>query len=110
MQVSSEQPIALTEQALKHLKRLREDSGSDSLLLRVGVKSGGCSGLSYAMDFEEQSAISKEDTVVEYEGFKLVTDAMSLLYLFGKPISHLIMQSTTQKVATRSIVCSPLLM
>ena len=39
--------------------------------------------MSYTMDFEEEQAIQKDDTVVEYEGFKLVTDAMSLLYLFG---------------------------
>ena len=37
--------ITLTEAALTHLKRLRDDSGSDRLLLRMGVKSGGCSGI-----------------------------------------------------------------
>ena len=78
-------PISLSEDALRHLKRLREDSGGQELLLRVGVKSGGCSGMSYTMDFEEGAQISKEDTVMEYEGFKLVSDAMSLLYLFGEP-------------------------
>ena len=36
--------ITLTDAALTHLKRLRDDSGSDQLLLRMGVKSGGCSG------------------------------------------------------------------
>lgn len=36
--------ITLTDAALAHLKRLRDDSGSDKLLLRMGVKSGGCSG------------------------------------------------------------------
>ena len=37
--------ITLTDAALTHLKRLRDDSGSDRLLLRMGVKSGGCSGI-----------------------------------------------------------------
>lgn len=54
------------------------------MLLRVGVKSGGCSGLSYTMDFEEQAAIGQDDTIIAYEGFRIVTDAMSLLYLFGR--------------------------
>ena len=78
------QPISLSEDALRHLRRLREDSGGEELLLRVGVKAGGCSGMSYTMDFEDGSKITKEDTVMEYEGFRLVSDGMSLLYLFGK--------------------------
>ncbi len=62
----------------------REDSGGDELLLRVGVKAGGCSGMSYTMDFETEAKIGQDDTVIEYDGFKLVSDAMSLLYLFGE--------------------------
>ena len=82
-----EKPINLSDQALQHLKKLREESGGQELLLRVGVKSGGCSGLSYTMDFEEQAAISKDDTIIAFEGFKIVTDAMSLLYLFGSSLT-----------------------
>ena len=41
--------------------------------------------MSYTMDFEDGGKITKEDTIMEYEGFRLVSDAMSLLYLFGKP-------------------------
>ena len=41
--------------------------------------------MSYTMDFENGGKITKEDTIMEYEGFRLVSDAMSLLYLFGKP-------------------------
>jgi iron-sulfur cluster assembly protein len=62
----------------------REDSGGEELLLRVGVKAGGCSGMSYTMDFENDAKIGQDDTVIEYDGFKLVSDAMSLLYLFGE--------------------------
>ena len=54
------------------------------MLLRVGVKSGGCSGMSYTMDFEDGANVGKDDSVIEHEGFKLVCDSMSLLYLFGK--------------------------
>ncbi|KAK9845859.1 hypothetical protein WJX81_004463 [Elliptochloris bilobata] len=50
----------------------------------MGVKSGGCSGMSYHMDFEEEANVREEDAVMEYEGgFRLVCDAKSLLYLFG---------------------------
>jgi iron-sulfur cluster assembly protein len=40
------QPITLTDAALAHLKKLRAESGDAQLLLRMGVKSGGCSGMS----------------------------------------------------------------
>lgn len=39
-------PITLTDAALAHLTKLRDESGDDRLLLRMGVKSGGCSGMS----------------------------------------------------------------
>ncbi|PSC67830.1 iron-sulfur cluster assembly [Micractinium conductrix] len=76
--------ITLTDRALEHLTKLRSDSGGEKLLLRMGVKSGGCSGMSYVMDFESEENIKPDDAVMEYEGgFKLVTDPKSLLYLFG---------------------------
>lgn len=41
------------------------------LLLRIGVRQGGCSGFSYVMDFEERSNIQEGDSIVEYEGFSM---------------------------------------
>jgi iron-sulfur cluster assembly protein len=49
--------ITLTDNALSHLRKLQKEAGSDSLLLRVGVKQGGCSGMSYVMDFETDANI-----------------------------------------------------
>ena len=46
-------PITISDKALQHLVKLREEVGSGTLCLRMGVKSGGCSGMSYAMDFEK---------------------------------------------------------
>ncbi|KAK9828961.1 hypothetical protein WJX72_003055 [[Myrmecia] bisecta] len=76
--------ITLTDNALAHLKKLRAESGGEELLLRIGVRSGGCSGMSYHMDFEQPSNVRQDDSVMEYDnGFKLVCDPKSLLYLFG---------------------------
>ncbi|EIE22381.1 FeS cluster assembly accessory/regulatory protein [Coccomyxa subellipsoidea C-169] len=81
--------ITLTEAALKNLKRLREDTGDEKVILRMGVKSGGCSGMSYHMDFEKEENVRAEDAVMEYEdGFKLVCDPKSLLYLFGMRLDY----------------------
>ncbi|GBF97606.1 hypothetical protein Rsub_10742 [Raphidocelis subcapitata] len=80
------QPINLTPTALEHLKKLRAEVGGDELLLRVG---GGCSGMSYTMDFTSSDKVSPDDTVLpagsgpDAEGLRLVCDPKSLLYLFG---------------------------
>ncbi|KAI3438642.1 hypothetical protein D9Q98_001064 [Chlorella vulgaris] len=84
------QPITLTDAALAHLKKLRAESGDAQLLLRMGVKSGGCSGMSYVMDFEKPENVKKDDVVMEYKDgdFKLVCDPKSLLYLFGLRLDY----------------------
>jgi iron-sulfur cluster assembly protein len=79
--------IQLSETALKHVTRLREQQGKD-LCLRVGVRQGGCSGMSYMMDFEDPSKISEHDEVFDYDGFKLVCDRKSLLYLYGLMLDY----------------------
>ena len=78
----------MTDAAIRHLKRLQEDAGDDQLILRMGVKSGGCSGLSYVMDFESEDKIAKEDLVMTQDGVRLVCDPKSLLYLFGMNLDY----------------------
>ncbi|BAU67402.1 hypothetical protein STA3757_48190 [Stanieria sp. NIES-3757] len=80
--------IQLTDAALKHIKMLREQQGNKELCLRVGVRQGGCSGMSYMMDFEEPNQIRDNDEVFDYEGFKIVCDPKSLLYLYGLVLDY----------------------
>ena len=79
--------IQLTETALKQVLMLREQEGKD-LCLRVGVRQGGCSGMSYMMDFEDVSNIGEEDEVYDYDGFKIICDRKSLLYLYGLVLDY----------------------
>lgn len=79
--------IVLTEKALSHLNKLRASQGTD-LCLRVGVRQGGCSGMSYVMDFEEASNLRPDDSVIDYEGFKMVCDPKSLLFLYGMQLDY----------------------
>lgn len=79
--------ILLTETALKHVLALREKQGKD-LCLRVGVRQGGCSGMSYMMDFEEPSSVREDDQVFDYDGFKIVCDPKSILYLYGLVLDY----------------------
>jgi len=88
VEVAPSQPaeaIALTDRALNHLKKLRAEAGGQDLLLRVGVKQGGCSGMSYVMDFEKAGNVKEDDYTMNYgDGeFKIICDPKSLLYLFG---------------------------
>jgi iron-sulfur cluster assembly protein len=79
--------IQLTEQALQHILALRNQQGKD-LFLRVGVRQGGCSGMSYLMDFEEPSQVRDNDEIFDYDGFKIVCDPKSLLYLYGLVLDY----------------------
>ena len=84
---SQQRGIQLTESALQQVKFLREKQGKD-LCLRVGVRQGGCSGMSYIMDFIDSSAIRPDDDVFDYDGFQLVCDPKSLLYLYGLVLDY----------------------
>jgi iron-sulfur cluster assembly protein len=79
--------IQMTETALKHVLMLRTQQGTD-LCLRVGVRNGGCSGMSYLMDFESPENIRPDDEVYEYDSFQVVCDPKSLLYLYGLVLDY----------------------
>ena len=79
--------ILITEPAMKQLGVLMTQQGSEKVL-RVGVRSGGCSGMSYTMDFIDAAAIASDDEEYVYEPagapcFRVVSDPKSLLYIYG---------------------------
>ncbi|CAN6215140.1 unnamed protein product [Urochloa humidicola] len=79
--------ISLTERALKHLNKMRAEQNED-LCLRIGVKQGGCSGMSYTMEFESRANARPDDSIVEYDGFAIVCDPKSLLFMFGMELDY----------------------
>ncbi|MEM9266009.1 MAG: iron-sulfur cluster assembly accessory protein [Cyanobacteria bacterium P01_F01_bin.13] len=83
----SQQGIMMTEAALSHVLALKEKQGDD-LCLRVGVRQGGCSGMSYMMDFETMGNIGEHDEVFDYDGFKVICDKKSMLYLYGLVLDY----------------------
>ncbi len=81
--------VTLSQKALNHIINLMMEAGitPDTHHLRVGVKGGGCSGLSYVMDFDDK--IEPTDEVVEADaGLKVVIDKKSVLYLFGTQLTY----------------------
>lgn len=73
--------ITVTETALSEIKRLLAQQQKSDWGVRVGVKGGGCSGMSYKMDLEQ--APSEKDHVFEFDGVKVFCDPKSYLYLNG---------------------------
>jgi len=72
--------IYITEKAKEHVAQLRQDAQlGEDYFLRIGVVGGGCSGLSYKLDFDNEPQAG--DQVFEDRGVKLVTDLKSFLYL-----------------------------
>jgi len=79
--------ILITNDAIEQISNLLKDQ-SDKKALRVGVRSGGCSGMSYTMDFIETDQINPDDKVYDYslkadQSFQVVCDPKSLLYIYG---------------------------
>jgi iron-sulfur cluster assembly protein len=71
--------IHVTTSAVLEMRRLLGKQGRESWGVRVGVKGGGCSGLSYVMDLAETA--DAHDRVLEVEGIKIYCDPKSYLYL-----------------------------
>ncbi|XP_015891043.3 iron-sulfur assembly protein IscA, chloroplastic [Ziziphus jujuba] len=79
--------ILLSDSALKHLNTMRSERNED-LCLRIGVKQGGCSGMSYTMEFENRANTRPDDSVIEYKGFIIVCDPKSLLFVYGMQLDY----------------------
>src|SRR5574343_1401114 len=81
-EIAAENSIYVSDKAKAKVKQLMDEAGVTgdlSYFLRVGVVGGGCSGLSYKLDFDNES--QPNDQVFEDHGVKLVTDLKSFLYL-----------------------------
>mmetsp|Transcript_4716 Transcript_4716/g.6552 ORF Transcript_4716/g.6552 Transcript_4716/m.6552 type:complete len:173 (-) Transcript_4716:154-672(-) len=82
--------IRIKQNAMNRLRELREKQPDGEVVLRMGVRNGGCSGLSYVMDFSTEDAIEEDDAIDDYpaEKIKCVVDAKSMLYLYGLELDY----------------------
>ena len=80
--------ISISEVAKNRVIKLMKDDGFNHLsdFVRVGVKSGGCSGLSYDMKFDAE--LFENDKIFEDNDIKIVVDKKSLLYLAGTTLEY----------------------
>ncbi|RLZ08713.1 HesB/IscA family protein [Faecalibacter macacae] len=80
--------IKVTEQAKNKIASLMQEEGSsiEESFVRVGVTSGGCSGLSYDLKFDKEQL--PEDKLYEDNGVKILVDKKSFLYLVGMTLEY----------------------
>ena len=84
--VSDESLLVFTDAAATKVGELIRGEGNPALMLRVYVQGGGCSGLQYGFEFDENA--QEGDTQVENLGVKLLIDPMSFQYLTGAEIDY----------------------
>jgi iron-sulfur cluster assembly protein len=78
--------VNLSEAAVKQVKQLMAAQNLENVFLRMGVKGGGCSGLSYSLEFD--SELGPHDKTFDVDSIKVVCDAKSYLYLNGITLDY----------------------
>ena len=78
--------IEITEAAEKQVKKLMAEQKLEGVFLRMGVKGGGCSGLSY--DLELDTETKETDKIFDIRGIKVAVDPKSYLYLNGTTLDY----------------------
>ena len=80
------QVITLSNDAASRIKEIMAKDESDSIGVRVGVKSGGCAGMSYIMEYAKK--INPNDEIVEDKGVKVFIDPGAIMYLLGTEMDY----------------------
>ena len=75
------QIITLSDSAALRIKEIMSNAEKNALGVRVGVKSGGCAGMSYVIEYAKE--INPNDEVIEQKGVKLFVDPGAVMYLLG---------------------------
>lgn len=79
--------ITVSENAKQHaMELMKAENHPEGSFIRVGVEGGGCSGLSYKLEFDNQ--MKEGDQVFEDKGIKIVVDRKSFLYLVGTELEY----------------------
>lgn len=79
-------PVKLSASAVEEIKRLMNEPGFEAgQFLRVGVKGGGCSGMSYVLGFDNQLA---EDELYDIDGIPVLMNKAHGIYLFGMEVDY----------------------
>jgi iron-sulfur cluster assembly protein len=82
----SEQVIKLSDNAATRIKEIMSKADNSTIGVRVGVKSGGCAGMSYVMEYAKEA--KKNEEVIEDKGVKVFIDPNAIMYLLGTEMDY----------------------
>ena len=80
------QIIKLSDKAAVRIREIMSNAEKDSVGVRVSVKSGGCAGMSYVMEYTKE--INPNDEVIEEKGVKVFVDSAAVMYLLGTEMDY----------------------
>ena len=80
------QIIKLSENAASRIKEIMSSAQKESIGVRVSVKSGGCAGMSYVMEYSKE--MNPNDEVIEDKGVKVFIDSAAVMYLLGTEMDY----------------------
>ena len=80
------QVITLSDNAANRIKEIISNDETKSVGVRVGVKSGGCAGMSYVMEYAKEA--NPNDEVIEDKGVKVLIDPKAIMYLLGTEMDY----------------------
>ncbi|MEK9690430.1 MAG: HesB/IscA family protein [Candidatus Pelagibacter sp.] len=78
--------IKLSDNAAVRIKEIMSNAEKESIGVRVSVKSGGCAGMSYVMEYAK--SINPNDEVIEDKGVKVYVDSAAVMYLLGTEMDY----------------------
>ena len=82
----SQQVIKLSDNAASRIKEIMSNADNSAIGVRVGVKSGGCAGMSYVMEYAKE--VKKNEEVIEDKGVKVFIDPNAIMYLLGTEMDY----------------------
>ena len=82
----TKQIITLSDNAAQRIKEIMTNAKDSSIGVRIGVKSGGCAGMSYVMEYAKSS--NSNDEVIEDKGVKVLIDPSAVMYLLGTEMDY----------------------
>ena len=82
----SEQIIKLSDNAAERIKQIMSKAENSAIGVRIGVKSGGCAGMSYVMEYANE--IKPIDEIIEEKGVKVFIDPKAIMYLLGTEMDY----------------------
>ena len=82
----NKQIISLSNNAANRIKEIMSNAEKDSIGVRIGVKSGGCAGMSYVMEYTKE--VNPSDEIIEDKGVKVFGDSGAIMYLLGTEMDY----------------------